>query len=959
MHKLISTLRKISPFVAGLLAVLVAFVAILPVTATPTPWHWQDQSELLHTRNGVSLSIMSEREGMWLLSDGSHLYRYDGVATTDLTTEARSHEIYSIARILSDGRNWLVYSRPQYQPDPVLWLTDGYSWTNVTKSLPSMRGDFDAVGMNGEWFIRAYTAKSEYEPSHWTLSHWNGTTDLATSVSVPMDIDMTAAGCFKNAIEATLCQGANSIVNIKGQWYLIGGKTESRGLQGNVIQEPKTSIWKWQNATWVKLNDLPSFRYVSGIWPGKGTALIATSNTTNPFASDQFWQFDGNTLEEMSDQALSVGLLSIDAREIRAASNGQSWMILVGKRLVRFDGAQMTNQGQTRDFFTTITGSNSNVFVLGGAVSEMGNAFMTLPLTAKLVRVEEVENKQDPAAPLTAVFSKVRGPRVIVRAIPQSASIGDGQVFTLRVEATDPDGINETSVYVNGAKLKSCNASICELTQTFWTNGQSVRTIPFYGAAMDKQGFLNNSGTVTLKVDHAAPTSIDTTRLNATISLPKNTQWTKDTLTQTSWTAWRTSSDTTLSADQTTTFYVAAQNPTGLGRVEVYTNGDLKRTCDFTSSLDIRVCSLEIAGKDYPANAEIFANARIFTSQDKEAQASWVTGLRIPRNASVNGAVNAASNTISSQAIKQLVVTLNPDTASVKRGTRVVVHVAAQNNVDGINRIEVYANNELKRVCTPGGVVTATSCDLDIDTGAYPAGTGISFYARVRDGSYHEMTWSNTRSVWIGDAKVQSLPDLTQNKVSVWSWMSPIGTELGAGQHLDYSVGAWSADNVQRIDMIVDGVVRKTCSYGNVSGNKECTITLNDTDFADRHTAIFNARVVDQAGNKGWSDIRNVKVVREWLPTTESLPSMITIEQDHTGGYALGDRVNFMVHSWSASSIDRIEIIANGQVVANCPGDVCHWTSAPLTTSQLEYQARAIDTVGRSIWTGVMGVSQK
>lgn len=952
-------LRKIRPFVAGFIAACAALAVILPATATPTPWHWQDQSELLPVRNGVSLSIMSEREGVWLLSDGSHLYRYDGTTVTDLTQAARNREIYSIASITSDGRNWLIYTRPQSQPDPVLWLTDGYSWTNVTKSIPSMRGDLNIVGMNGEWFIRTYNPETKYDPARWTLSRWNGTTDQASPVSVPAEIDTRTAGCFKNAVEVTTCQGTNAIFTLNGHWYLVGGKSESRDIQGKAVQSPNTGIWKWQNSAWIKMDNLAGFRYVSGIWPGKGTALIATSNTTNPFASDQFWQFDGNTLEEMSDQALAAGLLSVDAREIRAASNGRSWMILVGKRLVRFDGALMTVQGQTRDFFTTVSGSNTNVFVLGGAVSEMGNSFMTSPLVAKLVRVEEVEVKQDPKAPLTEVFSKVRGPRVIVRAIPQNTQIGDGQVFTLRVEATDPDGVAQTHIYVNGARLKSCNSAVCEMTQTFWTNGQKIRTIPLYGAAMDKQGFLNNSKTITLKVDRSSFGNAGTTRLNGTLSLPVNTQWTKDALTQTAWTAWRTSADTSLSADKTTTFYVAAQNPSGLGRVELYTNGELKRTCDFTTSLDIRVCSLEIAGQDYPANAEIFANARIFTSKDREAQTSWVTGLRIPRNATVTGTVTAATAGTPNQVIKQTLLTLDPDGASAQRGARITAHVKAQNNIDGINRIEIYANNELKRVCLAGNVVTETSCDLEINTGDYPAGTGLSFYARVRDGGYHEMTWSNTRALWIGDTRIQSTPDLSQNKVSVWSWMAPLATQLGSGEQITYSVGAWSANNVQRIDMIVDGIVRKTCSYGNVSGNKECSITLRDTDFGDRHTAIFNARVVDQAGNKGWSDIRNVKVVRDWLATPESLPSTITIEQDHTSGYLPNERVSFVARGWSASNVERVEILVNGQVVASCPGDICRFVSAPVTTNQLEYQARAIDAVGRSTWTGVMGVSQK
>lgn len=950
--------RKIRAFVAGLVALLAIAAVIVPATANPTPWQWQDQSELLPVRSGVSLSIVSEREGVWLLSDGSHLYRYDGKTVTDLTKSIRDREIYSIAKIFSDGRNWLVYSRPQYQPDAIVWLTDGYSWTNVTKSLPATRGDFDAVGMNGEWFIRSYSPKTTYDPAYWTLSRWNGTTDQAVPVSVPTEVDTRAAGCFKNAVDVNFCQGTNALFALNGHWYLTGGRTETRNTQNTVVQEPKAGIWQWQNNTWVKMADLPSFRYVSGLWAGKTETLLATSNTTNPFASDQFWQFDGKTLEEMSDQALSAGLLSIDAREIRAASNGRSWMLLVGKRLVRFDGAIMTTQGQTRDFFTTVSGSMSNVFVLGGATSDMGNPFMTMPLTAKLVRVEEIESKQHPKAPVSEVFSKVRGPRVTVRAIPQDAVIGDGQVFTLRVEAHDTDGVQETHIYVNGARLKTCAASVCELTQTFWTNGQKVRTIPLYGSAMDKQGFRNNSATITLKVDRATTGMSDNTRLGAKVTLPANTRWTKDELTQTSWTAWLAPRPTTLRADQSTTYFVAAQNMNGLGRIELYTNGDLKRTCDFTSSLDIRACSLEIKGEDYPANAEIFANARVFTAQDQENLATWVTGMRISRDETMSTSVNAATTSATNASKKFVTVTIDPSMNSVKHGTHVMAHVSAQNNLDGVNNIEVYVNNEIKRLCTLSNVTTAATCDVEIDTLAYPAGTSVSIYARMRDGAY-QLNWSNTQAFWIGDARTASNPDLSQNRVSVWTWMVPMTAELGAGQKLNYSVGAWSAENIQRIEMIVDGVIRKTCSYGNTSGNKECTITLADTDFADRHIAVFNARVIDHAGNKGWSDVRHVKVVRDWLPTGTSLPSTLTIENDRPQGYNAGERVSFVARAWSASNIERIEISANGQIVMTCPGDVCRWTSPALTSSQLEYQARAIDTVGRSTWTGVMGVSQK
>lgn len=951
-------LRKIRPLVAGFVALFVAAVIIIPVAATPNPWQWQDQSDLLPTRVGAPLSIVSENSGVWLASNGTNLYRYDGSKVTDLTQSLRDRQIYSIAKIFSDGRNWLIYSRAQSEPSTMFWLTDGYSWTNVTKSIPSNRGDFDVVGANGTWFIRVYNQSTSYDSSSWMMYRWNGTTDNATPVSIPMGIDTRVAGCLKNVMDVNYCQGANAIVRVNSQWYLIGGKTEVRNTQGNVTQAPTTSIWQWQGSSWVKMNDLPSFRYISGIWPGKTTALIATSDTTNPFASSKLWQFDGQNLEEMSDQALATGLLSVDAREIRAASNGHSWMILIGKKLVRFDGAHFTAQGQTRDFFTVVTASDSNVFVLGGGVSDANNSFMTTPITAKLVRVDEATETVNLSAPVVPVFSKVRGPRVIVRSIPQDATVGDGQSFTLRVEATDPDGIAETRIYVNGARVKTCNTAVCELTQTFWTNGETIRTIPFSGEAMDKQGFVNGSGSVTLKIDRSSFGNAAPTRLGPGLTLPLNTHWNLDSLTGTSWTAWTSLGENKLGAEQTTTYYVAAQNAHGLGRIELYTNGDLKRTCDFTSSLDIRVCSLVIMGKDYPADAQIFANARVFTSQNQEAQASWVTGMAISRDSSVNGNVAAATTGIVSGA-KQFLVTLDPATNTMKRGNRLIAHVNVQNSAVGINRIEVYVNNELKRTCNPGNVLTATTCDVEIDTNAYPSGTGVSVYARVRDGS-EQFTWSNTQAMWIGDASTQSTPDLSQNKVSVWSWTAPIATELGAGQSVTYSVGAWSAQNVQRIEMVVDGAVRKTCSFGNVTGNKECSITLSETDFADRHVAVFNARVTDQAGNKGWSDVRSIKVVRNWMPNAESLPNTLTIQPDQTNGYASGDRVSLTARGWSATGINRLEIYTNGQLTTTCPNnDTCRFTSTPLTSTQLEYQARLVDNAGRSTWTGVLGISQK
>ncbi|MBP7134010.1 hypothetical protein KBA73_02225 [Patescibacteria group bacterium] len=960
MHIILTTLSRFRVWLVGALALslFALTLAIVPAYADPTPWHWQDQSDLLPTRANALLSLASERQGQWLLSDGAHLYRYDGnTGLVDLTTSTRERGIYSITNIFSDGRTWLVTARPQTQPDTMVWRTDGYSWTDVSKSFLDSRGGFTATGVNGLWLTRSYTPATSYDPSYWALSRWDGSKNQAVPLSPPSGVDTRAAGCFENTVHAVWCQGENRIITINNTFYFIGGASEVRSTTGEVTTRAQAGIWRLKDTSWIKVTDLPAIRYVSGIWPGHDSALVATSNTTNPFSPDQFWQFDGTSLSEISSQALSAGLLSTDAREIRAASDGTSWMILVGKRLVRFDGARMTDQGQTRDVFTAVSGSKGGLFILGGAVSEMGKPFSTSPITAKLVRVEEQSTDASKGGVLQEVFSKARGPRITITSTPKDLVIGNGQTFTIRVDASDTDGVAQTSIFVNGARLKTCNAARCELTQTYWTNGQSARTLPFYGSAMDRQGFTNNSGVVTLKVQQAKTPNAEATNLDGSIALPKDSVWRKDAATQTSWLSWRTDSDKQLAADQSTTVFVAAQNPKGLGRVELWINGEVKQTCDFTSSLQIRVCKITLTGAEYSANNEIFVNGRIFTSKDREAETTWTDGMRIVRNGSTAAAVSAAS-AAPAAAINQATVRIESVTGTVARGTTFVVRVMAHNTKEGVRRIEVLQNNTVKRLCMAGSAVSPTACDVSVDTTDIPAGTTLSFVARVQDGD-SQTTWSNVSTITVSDKATQTAPTVSQNRISVWSWMAPVTSELREGQSLDYSVGAWSAANIQKMELLVDGVVRSSCAFGNVGGNRECTVHISETDFADRHTAVINARVTDYAGNKGWTEAKSVKVIRNWIATAESLPSSVSIESDRANGFAAGDRVALVARAWSANTVSKIDILVNGQVIVTCPGDVCRWTSPVMQTSQLEYQAHATDASGKSVWTGVMGISQK
>lgn len=958
MLQFLSFLRKNRAFVIGIL-ILIALALIAPAMADQTAWSWKDQSGLLPYRDGVGINLAAQRQGQWLVSDGTRLYQFDGTNLTDLTPELRNRGIFSVAGISATRNQWLIQGKSLDQAGPSVWTITGNQWNDVSRLFNQGVGGIDAVGQDNTWYTRTFTNATAYQPSFWTLSKWNGS-GYPTVITLPTDLSNMQAGCFTDSVRVSVCNGVAKPVFVNGNWYMIGGRIEGRDQNGRTNQAAQGMIWRLDGDRFSVVPNLPNFRYVSGVWQGKNQVLVATSDAvTNPFNADQLWVFDGTNLENISQQALSTGLLSLDAREIKAADAGSSWMIVAGKNLIRLDGDRLTSEGKTRDLFQVVSSNGNGMFVLGGLVSDMDKAFATNPLTAKLVVVQE--NEQATKNPASELISKTRGPRVTVRAIPQDSVIGDGKSLTFRAEAKDNDGVAQISIFVNGARLKTCPGSVCEYTQTYWTNGQDKRVIPFYARATDKLGYASDSKTVNVTIDVKSNASSDNEQLGKqdstgkTISLPQGT-WTKDAKTGTSWIAWNTMSTTTLASNATTTYLVAAQNSRGLGRVDVWVNGEVKRSCDFTSLTDIRVCSVELVGNDYPAASEIFVNANILTNKNTLSEGTWTDGTRVRRSTEANNA-----NSVGAAVAKPVfasTISIENNLSEINRGGTIKVRVQSQSNTFGLKQVDVYNNVTLARSCTYGAVVSPVSCDIEVDTSKYPAGTSLSFSARAIDGDY-QVQWSNTKVVFIRDQNTQTnVVPSTLKSMSVWSWLTPASSELWNDQVMTYTAGAWAESGIQKIEIIADGQLKSTCAYGSSTGNKECSYILNQGEYANNHVVIINARVTDNQGNKSWTPVSSVTIKHVWGDGNQ-VPPYTTITSDHQNGYTNGEYVTLTARGWSPRQAERVQIYVNGQMIKDCPSDVCTWTSRAMTDNQMEYQARSIDRAGDVTWTGVIGINKK
>lgn len=833
-----------------------AFIAVIlgvPAIANLGSWKWKDLSGLLPYRDGLSLSIASERQGVWLLSDATHVYRFDGTSLQDLSNEARNHSIISIANIFSNDRAWLVTQSPADQNRTQVWVTDGNTWTDASGYFPYSAGGLDAAGHDGFWYVRGYGQSTLGAPSEWRLYAWANTNALPIEVQTPNELSRAASGCFRYLDGSTLCTGAGAPVFVNGLWFYVGGSAETRGISGVVIQEAHPAIWKLSTAGLepVKL-DFGNAKYVSGIWSSRGDTLLATSRTSGrPFAADQFWMFDGASLTDVSFAFAEGGLSQSDAREIRAAWNGKSWMILRGKDQFRFDGDRLIALEKTHDAFETVTSNGAGLFVLTGAVSDGEHAFATSPLTAKLVAATEDAKAS---------------------AFPAGRTLG---------------------------------------ALTHW---------------------LSDETTV----------------------FPSRVDWHQDGTSGISWASWHNAKDGVLTTGGIMKYSVAGFDRAGLRSIHVWVNGVERRVCDakLAASAD---CSVSLEGLDYGYGTEIFMNANIINTRGKNV---WTDGTRIKRDTAPALATAVKQEKQPQPVTSQIFSTtlaLEPNASIVNRGSVIHVRTSSQNNTIGLSKVAVYMNGKVVRGCSIGPAMSEVACDADVDTKTYAPGTGLTFMARAEDFMGHEI-WSNAKAVTVTEPGILDHASPDTSGINVWEWLTPSVAELSEGQSASYGVGAWSEDGIDRIEIIVDGLVRRAC-LATSSGNTECSYTLITDDFSHGHTAIVNARITDQAGRVTWSVPRAVQIKRVWTPLPTA-NAYVTIVPNQTS-YHPGDAITFKANAWSPNGVGRIDIFAQGVKVASCPTDVCSWTSPPIVSNAMEYQARLLDGVNQETWTAVQGIRKQ
>ena len=411
---------------------------------------------------------------------------------------------------------------------------------------------------------------------------------------------------------------------------------------------------------------------------------------------------------------------------------------------------------------------------------------------------------------------------------------------------------------------------------------------------------------------------------------------------------WLDNTNSTLSRSATNVLHVQASANQGLQRIEVYINGSVQRTCNYSQVYGNQNCDVTIYGSNYSNGSQLAMNAK---ATDYNGNVAWsdLKYLTIQDNGGSSGSGN----------VNVWVANwLDNSNATMNRSSSNVLRVQA-NSSQGLSRVEVYVNGSIQRTCNYSQSYGNQNCDLNIYGSNYSNGTQLAMNAKATDYSGN-VGWSDLKYLTIQD-NGQTTNNGDSPAISAWS--EPDASQITTAGQTVYHVSASDADGLNRIEMWVNGMKAQTCSLGTAYGSQTCQVTIQGSSYKYGDQIYVNAKAVDSYGRETWSSAKTYNVVQ--ATTNGSLQSnsqgAISAQSTADSGYGANDTITFSATGSDGDGIQRIELYVNSALAKTCYGQTsCSWSGEPYgTRNSVTYAARLYDNKGYSVSTGYKTIYKK
>jgi hypothetical protein len=410
-------------------------------------------------------------------------------------------------------------------------------------------------------------------------------------------------------------------------------------------------------------------------------------------------------------------------------------------------------------------------------------------------------------------------------------------------------------------------------------------------------------------------------------------------------------------------FYtVGTQSNDGIKKIELYINDVYQKTCLAGNTKKNTSCSMPVNPANWPLDSNVGAFAKITSATGRVAYvpASLIRFYNANTAVTNDGSLSAT-------------MSVSNNTPYLQRGTTTNVYVSGVAS-EGINRIEVYANGQVKQTCSIGG--TTGSCTLALNGNDYNANTVVSFNGRVVSQNGRE-TWT-----WLGQYTVtdyntnynyntNSNTTLNSNTLGAAVWFDPSSTDFTTNNTKNLMAQAVAPSGLRTIEIMVNGSVKQSCSFSNVYGTQSCQVTVYGTNYSGMYNIPVLVRATDANGQQANSQTLYLN------PTTSnnnynynynynnSNGSVTVSTSDSRTSYNSNETISFNGYDTDSDGIQKIELYANGSYINGCSlSNATYGTcsasvlaSTYANGSTLPLQAKATDRYGNVTWSNTLNVT--
>ncbi|MBD3251605.1 hypothetical protein GF380_04105 [Candidatus Uhrbacteria bacterium] len=166
-----------------------------------------------------------------------------------------------------------------------------------------------------------------------------------------------------------------------------------------------------------------------------------------------------------------------------------------------------------------------------------------------------------------------------------------------------------------------------------------------------------------------------------------------------------------------------------------------------------------------------------------------------------------------------------------------------------------------------------------------------------------------------GEAKIDE-----GNGIHTWQWLDPNWSEFKSNESVSYNVGAWDEDTIDRIEIIVNGEVKRTCHY-NGGNDVECSHIIYASAYPKNTNIFVNAQVWDETGRYTFTDGKNVYHRGTQNDTSNNDNYEFDVWDSFSPNVSWIDRDEQLIYrasAWAKNGIQEIRIYADGQEVERC-----------------------------------------